>query len=407
MALLGHMSRKDLFNMFDEKERHEIEKVRATAISFTGTRSRLIKSNRNEFLWFEVQSVLQESLDYLSNHKVDVSCMSQAAMAAFVADAANKAAERQQAAAAALPGMEAQRPPAATEGGSGHDSTAVGGLGMGMGAGGTAKVDTRLSDARDGDGGCDGRTTGSRIAAGSGTAIPATKKLAITTAPSPSPKSAADAVAAESVFSPRATTAADAPPMALPSHPPLHSQHTHAHVRIISADRSAGSLSHMRPGSGSGENGSLYSRSTSNDAATSTQSLCFEDIFDEAALEDDEIDDGAGGQRMRRGRSRVNTSSFDAGAGAKSPVSACSPCTLYAQQVARERGDVSGGVMYSVTPSPSSEHGGDSNHIHIPVTAMQGLGVRGRHNSSGSSICDPDVSSSSWGYFTPGSLSSV
>lgn len=135
MALLGHMSRKDLFNMFDEKERHEIEKVRETAISFTGTRSRLIKSNRNEFLWFEVQSVLQESLDYLSKHKVDVSGMSQAAMASFIADATNKAAEQQQAAAARLR-TEAQRSPAATEEGSGQGSTAMGGLGMGMGAGG-------------------------------------------------------------------------------------------------------------------------------------------------------------------------------------------------------------------------------------------------------------------------------
>jgi len=69
VALLGHMTRKDLFNMFEERERREIEKIRESAIVGTGPNSRLIKSCRNAFLWFENQTVCQEAMDFLEERR--------------------------------------------------------------------------------------------------------------------------------------------------------------------------------------------------------------------------------------------------------------------------------------------------------------------------------------------------
>ena len=77
VALLGHMSRKDLFYMFEERERNEIEKIRESALTGTGPSSRLIKSNRNAFLWFEKQTVCQGALDALEECREAMMNMSQ------------------------------------------------------------------------------------------------------------------------------------------------------------------------------------------------------------------------------------------------------------------------------------------------------------------------------------------
>ena len=127
----------------------------------------------------------------------------------------------------------------------------------------------------------------------------------------------------------------------------------------------------------------------------STQSLNFDDVFDEAALEGGSEGRHSGknsSSYMRGGhsgegdgtRSRFNTGSFDGtySTGQDTPLEV-SPCTMYAQQLVNAKD------IYS--PSSSLMGGLSGGRTRARVES----------NASNASVDDNDA----WGYFTPGSLS--